>query len=77
MVFRVGDDCVAINPADKTKTQPTTDLEMPGPYGEVSKIAPNEWLCIYSSEKDSLAEVKQRKLTLPPHTFTVWRRNRG
>lgn len=50
---------------------------MPGPYGEVSKIAPNEWLCIYSSEKDSLAEVKQRKLTLPPHTFTVWRRNRG
>ena len=37
----------AINPTGSPQTQLATDLEMPDPYGEVSKIAPNEWQCIY------------------------------
>lgn len=77
VVFRVGDDCVAINPTGSPQTQLTTDLEIPGPYGEVSEIAPNEWQCIYCSGSDIPGAVEQRLLPLPPYTFTVWRRNRG
>ena len=77
VVFRVGDDCVAINPTGSPQTQLATDLEMPDPYGEVSKIAPNEWQCIYCSGSDMPGAVERRLLPLPPYTFTVWRRSRG
>lgn len=77
VVFRVGDDCVAINPTGEPRTQLATDLEMPGPYGEVSKIAPDEWACIYCSGDEMPGEVENRRLPLPSHTFTIWRRNRG
>lgn len=77
VVFRVGDDCVAINPTGEPRTQLATDLEMPGPYGEVSKIAPDEWTCIYCSGDEMPGEVENRRLPLPSHTFTIWRRNRG
>ncbi|WP_338024737.1 type I pullulanase [Bifidobacterium miconisargentati] len=77
VVFRVGDDCVAINPADEPRSQATVQLEMPGPYDEVSKIAPNDWRCIYCSEPGiAIPEAENRQLPLPPRTFTVWRRSR-
>lgn len=49
VVFRVGGDCVAINPTGRVQEQPTVDLEIPGPYDEVSKIEPEAWRCIYCS----------------------------
>ncbi|KFI48035.1 glycogen debranching protein GlgX [Bifidobacterium biavatii DSM 23969] len=86
VVFRVGYDCIAINPTGETQYQPTVDLELPGPYGEVAKIAPNGWQCVYwsvgASGADGIDEpgdapapaVADRRLPLPPYSFTVWRR---
>ncbi|KFI92973.1 type I pullulanase [Bifidobacterium stellenboschense] len=47
VVFRVGDDCVAVNPTDDVRTQPTVALETPAPYDEVTRIAPDDWRCLY------------------------------
>ncbi|WP_082440532.1 type I pullulanase [Bifidobacterium aesculapii] len=47
VVFRVGDDCVAINPCAETRLQSTVDLEKPAPYDEVTRIAPDDWRCVY------------------------------
>ncbi|MBW3079475.1 type I pullulanase [Bifidobacterium simiiventris] len=76
VVFRVGDDCIAINPTAKTQLQLTVDLEKTGPYGELSPIAPDEWSCVYCSSPDAPTAVENRRLSLPPYSFTVWRRKR-
>ncbi|MBW3081315.1 alpha-amylase family glycosyl hydrolase [Bifidobacterium saguinibicoloris] len=47
VVFRVGDDCVAVNPVGETRMQSTVALETPAPYDEVSRIAPDDWRCLY------------------------------
>ncbi|WP_417852183.1 type I pullulanase [Bifidobacterium moraviense] len=93
VAFRVGDDCVTINPGDAARTQSTVDLEMPGPYDEVAKIAPDEWERLYCSCGEGsasggdgagesgaaacAARVDGRDLMLPPHSFVVWRRRHG
>ncbi|KAB8288436.1 pullulanase [Bifidobacterium ramosum] len=74
VVVRVGDDCLAINPTGDVRYQSAEDLEMPAPYDAVSKITPDEWTCIYSSEDNyATHHAHDRRLALPPHTFTVWR----
>ena len=77
VVVRVGDDCIAVNPTDDIRYQSTPELEMPGPYGEVAKIAPDSWECVFSSEEYATGRVADRRLVLPPYTFIVWRRHRG
>ncbi|OZG61825.1 pullulanase [Bifidobacterium lemurum] len=74
VVFRVGNDCVAINPTDDTLTQPTEPLEIAGPYDEVAQIAPNGWICAYCAGADKPAASTDRRIVLPPHTFAIWRR---
>ncbi|WP_258175724.1 type I pullulanase [Bifidobacterium callitrichos] len=78
VVFRVGDDCIAINPTGRALTQPTVDLETPGPYDEVTRIAPDEWACIYASigadgGAGSRPALAGRAMPLPPYSFAVWR----
>ncbi|MBT1173097.1 pullulanase [Bifidobacterium sp. MA2] len=86
VVFRVGDDCIAINPTGEALTQPTVALEQPGPYDEVAKITPDEWECLYSSigadgrgdgdpaYVDGPGPIAGRRLPIPPYSFVVWRR---
>lgn len=74
VVFRVGHDCVAINPTADTLTQPTEPLEVAGPYDEVSRIAPNGWACAYCAGAPRPAAPTNRQFVLPPHSFAIWRR---
>lgn len=76
VVFRIGDDCIAINPCNDERTQPTVALEVSTPYHEVSRIAPDVWTCEYCSADVPAPTVSNRLLTLPPMSFTVWRRQR-
>ena len=86
VVFRVGNDCVAINPTGEVRIQSTVELEMPGPYDEVAKIAPDVWRLAYcSAGADGMgdggapttpAHAEDRHLLLPAYSVTVWRRAR-
>lgn len=74
VVFRVGNDCIAINPTDRTLEQATEPLEVTGPYDEVSQIAPNGWECAYCAGGEAPAAPTNRRIVLPAHTFAIWRR---
>nr|WP_239512720.1 type I pullulanase [Bifidobacterium avesanii] len=87
VVFLVGGDCVAVNPTDEARMQLTVELETPEPYGELERIDPGAWTCVYCSagagagngqvgKGSDEARVRGRALVLPPHSFTVWRRTR-
>ncbi|NMM94871.1 type I pullulanase [Bifidobacterium oedipodis] len=76
VVFRVGNDCIAINPTDESLWQSTEPLEVTGPYDEVSQIAPNGWTCAYyaGAEMTRPAAATNRQMALPAHSFAIWRR---
>lgn len=77
VVFRVGGDCIAINPTGNVQYQSTADLEKPAPYGEAAGTAPHAWSCVYCSEGHAPGEAVGRRLELPPFSFTIWRRTRA
>lgn len=74
VVFRVGNDVIAINPLDRALDQPTEPLEVAGPYDEVAQIAPNGWVCVYCAGAERPAAPTDRRLTLPPLSYSIWRR---
>lgn len=67
VVFRVHDDCIALNPLDETLLQDIRGLESDGNDS-------GHWTCVYCSDGSMLAQRDDLQFELPPRSVAIWRK---
>lgn len=82
VVFRVGNDCVTVNPTRQTAWQHVSALRAVHDYGQFAPLDDSAWECVFSSRGpkacgeanwESYTQGHERQIAIPPRTFCVWR----
>lgn len=76
VVFRVGDDCIAINPTPDVCHQSTLDMQASGLCDEVRRISPDTWTQTLCSVQGGCGRATDRSIVMTPYSFAVWHRER-
>ncbi|WP_240541687.1 alpha-amylase family glycosyl hydrolase [Bifidobacterium callimiconis] len=82
VVFRVGNDCVTVNPTRQTAWQTVSALRAVHDYGQFAPLDDSAWECVFSSRGPeacgeanwaSYTKGHERQIAIPPRAFCVWR----
>ncbi|PLS30214.1 pullulanase [Bifidobacterium margollesii] len=82
VVFRVGNDCVTVNPTKQMAWQGVSALRASHDWGQFAPLDDSAWQCVFSSRGaagcgeanwESYSRGHERHLAIPPRSFCIWR----
>ncbi|WP_423734772.1 alpha-amylase family glycosyl hydrolase [Bifidobacterium simiarum] len=82
VVFRVGGDCVTVNPTRQIAWQNVSVLRASHDWGQFAPVDDSAWQCVFSSRGvaacgeanwESYSRGHERQIAIPPRSFCVWR----
>ncbi|PWG59623.1 alpha-amylase family glycosyl hydrolase [Bifidobacterium catulorum] len=82
VVFRVGNDCVTVNPTKRMAWQGVSALRAANGWGQFAPLDDSAWECVFSSRGpggcgeanwESYSRGHERQLAIPPRSFCIWR----
>ncbi|WP_243387056.1 alpha-amylase family glycosyl hydrolase [Bifidobacterium primatium] len=82
VVFRVGGDCVTVNPTKQMAWQNVSALRAVNDWGQFAPLDDSAWQCVFSSRGsevcgeanwESYSRGHERQIAIPARSFCIWR----